>query len=95
MSTGATAATADEEAAGETGGEELLERGSPVEVQQELHQEEAAGETGGEELLERGSPVEVQQELHQDKAAREAGETRSVRSGGALWRSSTPMRAER
>jgi hypothetical protein len=61
MSAGATAATADEEAARKAGGEELLERGSPVEVQQELHQEEAAGETGGEELLERGSPVEVQQ----------------------------------
>jgi hypothetical protein len=40
MSAGATAATADEEAARETGDEELPERGSPVEVQQALHQEE-------------------------------------------------------
>ena len=69
MLTGATAATADEEAARKAGGKELLERGSPVEVQQELHQEEAAGETGGEELPERGSPVEAQQELHQEEAA--------------------------
>ncbi len=61
MSTGATAATADEEAARENGGEELPERGSPMEVQQELHQEEAARENDGEELPERGSPVEVQQ----------------------------------
>ncbi len=37
--------------------EELPERGSPVEVQQALHQEEAAREAGDEELPEQGSPV--------------------------------------
>ena len=54
--------------------EELQERGSPVEVQQALHQEGAAREAGEKELPEQGSPVEVQQVLHQDEAAREAGE---------------------
>ncbi len=44
--------TADEEAARKAGDKELPERGSPVEVQQELHQEEAARETGGKELPE-------------------------------------------
>jgi hypothetical protein len=63
-----------EEAARETGDEELPERRSPVEVQQPLYQEEAARETGDEELLERGSPVEVQQALHQEEAAQETGD---------------------
>jgi hypothetical protein len=58
----------------QSGNKELPERGSPVEVQQALHQEEAAREAGDEELPERGSLVEVQQALHQEEAAREAGD---------------------
>jgi hypothetical protein len=57
----------------QAGDEELPERGSPVEVQQALHQEEAARETGDEELPEQGSPVEVQQTLQQEEAARRGG----------------------
>jgi hypothetical protein len=52
MSMGATAATADEDAARETSDEELPERGSPVEVQQTLHQKEAAREAGVEDPVE-------------------------------------------
>ncbi len=84
MSTGATAATADEEAGWETDDKELPERGSPVEVQQALHQEEAARETGDKELPERGSPVEVQQMLHQEEAGREAG-AEDFPERGSLW----------
>jgi hypothetical protein len=84
MSAGATEATADEEAARETGDEELQERGSPVEVQQMLHQEEAAREAGDEELPERGSAAKVQHALHQEETGREAG-AENFPERGTLW----------
>ncbi len=61
------------EARREAGAEQLLEQGSPVEVQLKLHQEETGRKAGAEQLPERGSPVEVQLKLHQEETGREAG----------------------